>query len=181
MKRRPLAVLCAAIGIALAPPSRGVEVGVSIPECALAPLGDAPPPELARLRGEVLWIDFWASWCGPCAGSIPFLNALDAELGARGLRILGVNLDEDPRDAAEFLESHPARFALAADPTGECPRRFGVDAMPSAYLVDRRGVVRHVQRGFRARDTAALRRLVEALLAEGPAAAEPPGARDAAD
>jgi len=182
---RRVLVLCAVL--VFAPPARGVEPGVPAPECSFPATGGAPPTELSGFRGHVVWVDFWASWCDPCVASIPFLNQLDQDLHERGLRVLGVNLDERPAAAAEFLAQHPVRFLQVADPEGHCPQRFGVDAMPSSYLVDRRGVVRHVHRGFRAGDAATLRRRVEALLAETPddlpAPAEP-GAqspRDAGD
>lgn len=164
--------LCAVL--ALAPSARGVEPGAPAPECSFRASGDAAATELSRLRGHVVWVDFWASWCDPCVAAIPFLNQLDRDLYEQGLRVLGVNLDEQPAAAAEFLAQHQARFLQVADPDGECPRRFGVDAMPSSYLVDRQGVVRHVHRGFRAGDAAALRRRVEELLAEAPEALPAP-------
>jgi thiol-disulfide isomerase/thioredoxin len=181
MERR-IALLC--LVFVLASPSRGVETGDVAPECVLKPLRDASPDEIARLRGHVVWIDFWASWCAPCAEAFPFLDALDRDFRDRGLRILAIDLDEDPADVAAFLERHQVSFALAADPTGECPRRFGVEGMPSSYLVDRKGVVRHVQRGFQAGEAEELRRRVEELLAE-PAEARVPanenGRRSAGD
>ena len=92
--------------------------------------------------------------------------ALDRDFRARGLEVVAVNLDEEPEEAQAFLARHAARFEQAADPTGRCPRDFGVETLPSSYLVDRRGVIRHVHRGFRESESEKLRALVESLLAE---------------
>jgi peroxiredoxin len=124
--------------------------------------------DLHELRGKVVYLDFWASWCTPCAKSFRFLNELDGDLKARGLQVVGINLDEIPEDATGFLTKHPARFTLAADRDFECAKAFDVQAMPSSYLVDRKGMVRHVHLGFRAGESGELRGLVEQLLAEQP-------------
>lgn len=164
--RRGKVAACAAMAIALLASRAAEQVGRTAPACKLTDVGDQQPVALEQYRGRVLWLDFWASWCATCAESFPFLNALERDFGARGLSVLAINLDEDPEDAREFLARHPARFAQAADRSGRCPREFGVEAMPSSYLVDRRGVIRHVQRGFRAGEAAELRAQIEALLAE---------------
>lgn len=141
-------------------------VGQPAPACELHPLQGSQRVALDGFRGNVLYIDFWASWCRPCAKSFPFLNAIDEEFRDRGLRVLGVNLDEHAAQAEQFLAKFPARFALAADPSGRCPRAFGVAAMPSSYLIDRKGIVRHVHSGFRPEDAAKLRDMVQRLLSE---------------
>jgi thiol-disulfide isomerase/thioredoxin len=141
-------------------------VGVEAPVCALSPLATPEAVDMRQLRGQVVYVDFWASWCGPCAQAFPFMNALDREFRERGLQIIGINVDEHPADARRFLAKHAASFRLAADPGGDCPRRFGVRAMPSSYLIDRNGVVRYEQVGFRAGATGKLRQVVEQLLAE---------------
>ena len=120
------------------------------PDCSLRAVDDSRSYALRELHGRVLWVDFWASWCGTCAEAVPFLNGLERDFGARGLAVLGVNLDEDRQDALDFLAKHPAEFAQAADAEGDCPRSFGVETMPASYLIDRRGVIRHVHAGFRA-------------------------------
>ncbi len=95
------------------------------------------------------------------------MNDLDREFRDRGLQILAINLDEKLEDARAFLAKHPVSFALAADPSGRCPRDFGVQGMPSSYLVDRQGIIRHVHLGFRPGEAKKLWALVEQLLAEG--------------
>jgi thiol-disulfide isomerase/thioredoxin len=141
-------------------------VGTPAPVCDLSPLAGSERIDMRDFHGKVLYVDFWASWCGPCAKAFPFMNAMDRDYRGRGLRILGINVDEKVEDAHRFLARSPASFALAADASGRCPRAFSVEAMPSSYLVDRAGVVRYVHRGFRPAQAAQLRTMVEALLSE---------------
>ena len=143
--------------------------GRPAPACQLSAFDGSAAVDTRQLRGKVVYVDFWASWCSQCAKSFPFLNALDKEFRDRGLYILGVNLDDDIESAKDFLARRPASFALARDLTQECPRNFGVEAMPSSYLVDRQGQIRHVVVGFRSGETEQVRQIVQQLLAEEPA------------
>ncbi|MCK6432957.1 MAG: TlpA family protein disulfide reductase [Burkholderiaceae bacterium] len=159
--------LTAAAGFALAAPGvRALEAGeaapdVALPECALG-------ARLSDLRGLWVYLDFWASWCGPCRQSFPWMAQLQRQYAARGLRVVAVNLDAQRSDADAFLARHPAGFALAYDPSGESARRFAVRGMPSSALIDPHGRLRWMHRGFRSDDAAALEaRVAQALT--GPA------------
>ena len=156
-----------ALACSLCSPVRAAEPGSAAPICVLKSLDEESPINMGQFKGKVVYVDFWASWCAPCARSFPFLNDLDREFRDRGLIVLAINLDEKLEDARAFLAKHPASFALAVDPSGQCPRDFGVRGMPSSYLVDRQGMIRHVHLGFRAGEAEKLRALVEQLLAEG--------------
>jgi peroxiredoxin len=170
--RRPITTrfTLAAAGVWLAS-SLASGAGASVPErpapaCTLAPLGSGDALELRQLRGRVVYVDFWASWCTACASAFPSINALHRDLGGRGLEVLGITVDEEPADALAFLRDHPARFDVAADPRGDCAEAFGVQVMPSGFLIDRKGLVRFVVRGFSQRDAEEVRRMAERLLAE---------------
>lgn len=152
--------------IALTPIVEAVEPGQPVPDCEMRSIGGAEPVDLDQFKGKVLYVDFWASWCPPCARSFPFMNDIEREFGDRGLVVLAINVDEKPEDAKAFLAKHSASFKLAADTNGQCPQRFGVEAMPSSYLVDTHGVVRHVHVGFRAGEAEKLRAAIEQLVAE---------------
>lgn len=158
--------------LALAPVQTvmAAETGGAAPGCALTAIGDASPVDPQQFLGKVVYVDFWASWCGPCAKSFPFLNQLHGELKDKGLQVIGVNLDENPEDAKAFLANYPVNFMVAADSGEQCARKFDVKAMPSSYIIDRKGIVRHVHLGFRSGEAKALRELVEELLAEQPTA-----------
>jgi len=134
------------------------------PECNLTALNGAPIENLQALKGKVIYVDFWASWCPPCVQSFPFMNQLQQDYGSRGLQVMGVNLDEKVADAEKFLSEHTAEFSIVADPTKQCAKDFDVIAMPSSYLIDREGIVRFIHRGFRAGETKDLRLIVEQLL-----------------
>ena len=138
------------------------------PVCELTALDGSPVESLQALKGEVVYVDFWASWCPPCVQSFPFLNQLQQDFADQGLRIIGVNLDEKAADADQFLTKHSAEFAIAADPTKQCAKDFDVIAMPSSYLIDREGIVRYIHRGFRPGETKELRLIVEQLLHHQP-------------
>ncbi len=169
MKKRISVAMVFALALASHPQAEGFEVGEAAPNCSLAPVENAESFDLHRFRGKVVYVDFWASWCPPCAHSFAFLNDLDGRFRGDGLQILGINLDEKPDDAKGFLERHPASFTVAFDAGGRCPQDFGVEGMPSSYLVDRQGIVRHVHLGFRRGEAERLRGLVAELLAEAPA------------
>lgn len=164
--RRIIALICTALVFALPSIVHGTDAARAAPNCTLTPIRDSGRYDLRRFHGQVLYVDFWASWCGPCARSFPFMNELEREFRDRGLQVLGINLDEKIEDARDFLAKHPVGFTVAVDADGQCPRDFGVQGMPTSYLVDRQGVIRHVHLGFRPGEAEKLRARVEQLLAE---------------
>ncbi len=163
-----LAALCWALP--LWAQAAGVRVGDPAPPVILPVLAGADQAslDLATLRGRVVYVDFWASWCGPCRLSFPRLQALRDELGPRGFEVVAVSVDESEEDARSFLEQVPVSYPVVRDGSGETPARFGVLGMPSGYLLDRDGVVRAVHQGFRRGDEQRLRAEVLALLEERP-------------
>jgi len=103
---------------------------------------------LEHLRGRVVYVDFWASWCGPCRRSFPWMNDLQRRYGDRGLTIVGVNVDKRRPDADRFLGQVPASFTIVFDAAGVTPSAWGVAGMPSSYLIDTQGKVVAVETGF---------------------------------
>ena len=121
--------------------------------------------DLARLRGLVVYLDFWASWCAPCRRSFPWMNGLLERHGGEGLVIVGVNVDKRRADADRFLRDVPASFSVVFDAQGVTPTAFDVKGMPSSYLIDRNGIVVAVEEGFHDEHVAALEARIRALLA----------------
>ena len=155
--------LCAAIA---APPALALDAGQAVPDIDLP--GASVAPRLGALKGKVVYVDFWASWCGPCRQSFPWMNDMQQKYGAQGLQIVAVNVDAKRADADQFLSEVPARFAIAFDPKGEAPRKVGVKAMPTALLVGADGKVVKVHQGFREQDRAELEAMLVAALAAKP-------------
>jgi len=122
---------------------------------------------LAEHRGKVVMVDFWASWCGPCAQSLPALDALRKEFPATDFQVIAVNVDAESAKAEAFLGRRPVGYPSALDPEGLIPTRFGLQTMPTSYLIDRNGFVRHIHEGFRPKDIAVLRKQIQALVAAG--------------
>lgn len=117
------------------------------------------------LRGRVVLVEVWASWCRPCSDSLPFLQELGKELGPRGLSVVGINTDEDPAAAERFLSRHGLAIPTVRDPGARLvSERFAVRKLPTLLLVDRDGIIRYTHEGFLPRDGVQVRRAVESLL-----------------
>ena len=122
---------------------------------------------LKDLRGKTVVLNFWASWCGPCKQSFPFMNDLQAKYRAQGFEILAVNLDAKRDDADKFLAEVPAQFTLAFDAKGDSAKRFEIKGMPSSYLIGRDGKVVAAHKGFKEQDRKDLEmRITQALVAQ---------------
>ena len=117
------------------------------------------------LRGNVVLLDFWATWCEPCKDSLPFYQSLAASHGAKGLRVVAVNLDEEASDAKEFVTEHALTFDVLLDPEGSLASRLDLPAMPTLLLLDRVGNVVWHHAGFKARDKKAIKERIDAALA----------------
>jgi peroxiredoxin len=104
---------------------------------------------LSELRGNVVMVNFWASWCGPCRQEMPLLDDLYQEYRDYGFELLGINVDENQADAERMLERIPVSFPVLFDPESTVSKEYGVDAMPSTLLIDRDGNARYLHRGYR--------------------------------
>jgi len=140
-------------------------IGQPMPVCKTVPLAHSTALDAANTHGKVLYVDFWASWCKPCAKAFPFLNAIQNDYGKQDFLVIGISVDEKTSDAENFIRVHPAKFLVANDATGACPKAFAVPGMPASYLVDRQGIIRQVHTGFRESDIAQRRAAIEQLLA----------------
>jgi len=140
-----------------------------------AAIGEAAPPfslatahgetiALPNLRGQVVYVDFWASWCGPCRRSFPWMNEMQQRYGDRGLTIVAINVDRRRADAEQFLKTNAARFAVVYDDVGTTPQSYSVKGMPSSYLIDVRGTIVDVEQGFRDDRRDALEDQIRSLL-----------------
>jgi cytochrome c biogenesis protein CcmG, thiol:disulfide interchange protein DsbE len=135
-------------------------LGVFVPVHAASAL------DLTSLRGRVVYLDFWASWCGPCRQSFPWMETMKSTYEAQGLEIVAVNLDRDRADADKFLKQFHPTFDVRFDPKGKFAELYKVQGMPSSVLIDRHGVTRFAHVGFRPVDGAIYEAQLRELLAE---------------
>jgi thiol-disulfide isomerase/thioredoxin len=124
--------------------------------------------DLSQYKGrQAVYIDFWASWCGPCRQSFPWLNKMNALYADQDLKIIAVNVDSDRDDAIEFLAEHPAEFQVIYDPEGTLAERFSIQGMPSAVLITREGEVFNQHIGFNQERAQHYEQSIKQLLAKG--------------
>jgi peroxiredoxin len=145
--------------------AQALSPGEVVPEVGIADL-QGKPVKLAEMRGKVVLVDFWASWCAPCREELPWLEKLYAAHRARGFEVVAVNQDESVENARRFLKAHPLTFRVAHDIGGKVADRFSPAKMPSSFLIDGKGKVRYVHAGFRAADAKSIEAEVSKLLAE---------------
>jgi len=121
---------------------------------------------LSELRGEVVLINFWASWCGPCRQEMPILSELHNKYKALGFTVLGVNVEEDPSKAKKLLQDSPVSFPVVFDSESVVSKQYDVVAMPSTVLVDRDGNMRYLHKGYKSGLEAVYQQQVRELIRE---------------
>jgi len=139
-------------------------VGAEAPPIQLKSLTTGQDMSLSSLRGKVVLVDFWASWCVPCRKSLPMFNDLRAKIGADKFEIFAVNLDEDKADAMGFLSKYPVSYPVVWDQAQSTPESYQVMGMPSSYLVDQNGILRAVHKGFKEEDIGKYEQEIRGLL-----------------
>jgi len=152
--------LLLASGLCFTQSALGLEQGNKAPGFDLP----ARSVKLEDYAGKVVYLDFWASWCGPCKESFPWLNELQIKYGARGLQIIGIDLDVKTEDGLRFLAKTPAAFTVAFDPSGKTAKQYGIKGMPSSVLIDRDGKVAYMHAGFNGVSREELEKAITAVM-----------------
>jgi peroxiredoxin len=122
---------------------------------------------LGSLRGKVVFLNFWATWCPPCREEMPAMERLYRRHRGRGLEVVAVSVDSDLLVVPPFVRQHKLTFAIGHDPTMAVADRYGVRALPSSFLIDRRGNLAALAIGPRAWDTTPAHAVVQSLLGAG--------------
>ncbi|HZF09007.1 MAG TPA: TlpA disulfide reductase family protein [Thermoanaerobaculia bacterium] len=169
MTRNALCVaLLLLLALAVSAPARTARGGTVDPPAA--PRFELPTRTgtvaLDALRTKVVLVDFWASWCGPCRQSFPWLSAMSARYGESGLVVVAIDLDKDRSLAETFLHELAPPFTVAFDPAGKTAEAFDVQTMPSSYLVNRAGRVVYSHPGFDRKDTEAFEKHIQEEVAK---------------
>jgi cytochrome c biogenesis protein CcmG/thiol:disulfide interchange protein DsbE len=142
----PLAILLLGGALGLAAP---LKEGDAFPDLAQCNIEGSLPD----LRGKIVLVDFFASWCDPCKESFPAMEELHRKYHARGLVVVAVNLDQKKTDMEDFLKQHPVSFTIVRDAGNKLVRQVKIPTMPSSFLLDREGKVRAFHLGFKGAET----------------------------
>jgi len=154
-----LTFICLSVSLAAVEP----KVGVPLPVLS----GLLPGAALPKTTGKVTLVDFWASWCAPCKASFVTLSRLHQKYASKGLVIIGIGVDDEETDFQGFASKNKAPFTLIHDSQHKAADFFNPPTMPSSYLVDRKGVIRYIHKGFKgAKTEAEYIAEIEVLLAE---------------
>ena len=127
---------------------------------------DGKNVRLSDLRGQVVLLNFWASWCGPCRQEMPILDEIHNKYKALGFSVLGVNLDVKSKKAINYLKDTPVSFPVLYDPKGDVSVQYGVQAMPSTVIIDKDGNVRFLHEGYKSGYEDDYRKQIKSLLRE---------------
>jgi peroxiredoxin len=121
---------------------------------------------LTQLKGKVVMLNFWASWCGPCRQEMPLLEQMHKRYSALGFTLVGVNVDANSKDAEDWLSKTPVSFPVLFDRESKVSAMYDVKAMPSTVFIDRKGNVRYLHKGYKAGDEGEYLNQIRALLKE---------------
>ncbi len=121
---------------------------------------------LSQLKGRVVMLNFWASWCGPCRQEMPLLDQMHKRYSALGFTLVGVNVDANSKDAEEWLSRTPVSFPVLFDRESKVSAMYDVKAMPSTVFIDRKGNVRYLHKGYKPGDEGEYLNQIRALLKE---------------
>jgi thiol-disulfide isomerase/thioredoxin len=143
------------------------KVGDPMPSVLVRQFADGGKINLGSLKGKVVLVDIWASWCGPCKEEMPLLDELAGRLKKKGVQIIAVSIDEDKESAEAFLSSRPSwSLTVAHDPKGKLPEALHPGKMPSSYVVDAEGIIRYVNEGFERGDLKVIEKRLLALATD---------------
>jgi peroxiredoxin len=155
--------LCLLFAVLTMGRAAAIDEGQLAPEFKLNELS-GKPVALSGLRGKVVLVDFFASWCAPCREELPILDEISKSHRDAGLVVLGVNIDNDAATAGKFLKEVPVSFPVVHDAAKKVAKLYAPPTMPSSYVIDREGRIRHVHKGFRASDAAKIEAELKKLL-----------------
>jgi peroxiredoxin len=164
--RWPMIARSLALGLLAALPALATTSSDRAPDFQLAARGGSAPLSLAQFKGQVVMLNFWASWCGPCREEMPILESIHRKYKPLGFTMLGVNVEPDAKAAEAFLKQTPVSFPIAYDPDSKVSKLYDVAGMPSTVIVDRKGTVRFVHRGYKAGDENEYLNQIRALVRE---------------
>ena len=149
---------------------------IALPAVAADPTGPAPEftlpakaggqIDLAKYKGQVVMLNFWASWCGPCRQEMPLLEDIYKKYNKLGFTLIGVNVEPDSKAADDWLKATPVSFPVGYDTKSQVSRLYDVSGMPSTVIVDRKGKVRYIHHGYNPGDEGEYINQIRTLMRE---------------
>ncbi|NMP30585.1 TlpA family protein disulfide reductase [Thalassotalea sp. M1531] len=138
----------AVLAIVMSMNAHALNVGQAAPDFTLKNM-QGVNLNLTEQRGNIILINFWASWCGPCRKEMPVLQALQDKYQDLGVKVWGINVEQENQAGRDFLKDLDLSFSIFFDETNALSKTYQVEAMPTTVIVDRDGVVRYVYQGYR--------------------------------
>jgi len=171
MKRRVVSALLAAalVAFAAAPSAPVLAAGDAAPGPApdfVLDSNTGKPVKLSGYKGQVVMINFWATWCGPCREEMPLLESIYKQYKKQDFTLLSVNVEPDPKGATDWLKKTPVSFPVLYDVKSDVSNLYKVAVMPSSYFVDKKGNLRVVHRGYKAGDENEYMNSIRTLMRE---------------
>jgi peroxiredoxin len=160
-----ISALILALSLSAMAAASSVSPGSAAPAFQL-PAASGTPVGLGDLKGQVILINFWASWCGPCRQEMPILEQMYRKYKPAGFTLLGVNVEPKSADAVGFLKSTPVSFPILFDTESKVSTLYEVSGMPSTVIVDRKGKVRYIHHGYKAGDESEYLDQIRTLMRE---------------
>jgi peroxiredoxin len=148
--RKVIAAIAAALSVSL-PALAGSGAAAPAPAFTLASRA-GQDVSLAQYKGQVVMLNFWASWCGPCRQEMPLLESIYKKYNKMGFTMIGVNVEPDSNAANEWLKATPVSFPILYDRDSKVSKLYDVAGMPSTVIIDRSGKLRVLHRGYKAGD-----------------------------
>jgi peroxiredoxin len=146
-------------------PAAGGETGGAAPAFNLSDLA-GQSSALSQYKGQVVMVNFWATWCGPCQQEMPLLDQMYKKYKPAGFVLLGVNVDKESPAVRELLARKPVSFPVLLDPTNAVSKAYHLDEMPSSVIIDRKGTIRYLHRGYKPGDENEYQDRIRALIRE---------------
>jgi peroxiredoxin len=142
---------CALAAIVLASAAFAADSGGPAPAFNLTSVS-GQASGLSQYKGQVVMVNFWATWCGPCQQEMPLLDQMYKKYKPAGFTLIGVNVDKEAPAVKELLARKPVSFPVLLDPANQVSKAYHVDEMPSSVIIDRKGAIRYVHRGYKPGD-----------------------------